>query len=306
VRELSETNESTLRDWARKLHSEGRGRLIVDRHRFALLRLEDFAGGATLTELQEKQIREWVIGLKDVTKGTRKTYFSSARAFYNFAVFEGIIDVSPMARMKEPQDPKVPVPIPAKDDVRALIAVCEADKSIAGIRDAAMIRIMCDTGGPRAAEVAGMLIHNPPKARGVDLREDEITVCGKNDMTRTWPIANNTARAASKWLRARGKKTGADRQPYFFLSVRGAYRTTRECPAEMLIRRCAQAGVPHIHPHQLRHFAVDCFYAAGGREGDAKRLFGWTDDEMPRHYAEAHADKRAGTAGRMLAIGDQF
>lgn len=44
---------------------------------------------------------------------------------------------------------------------------------------------------------------------------------------------------------------------------------------QMIGRRGEQAGIPGLHPHQLRHSAAHRWMAEGGSEGDAMRLFGW-------------------------------
>ena len=43
----------------------------------------------------------------------------------------------------------------------------------------------------------------------------------------------------------------------------------------MLERRCAQAGLVKVHPHQFRHTAAHTWLAAGGSEVSAMRNFGW-------------------------------
>jgi integrase len=43
----------------------------------------------------------------------------------------------------------------------------------------------------------------------------------------------------------------------------------------MLERRSTQAGIPRIHPHQLRRTSADMWLAeSGGDETSAMRLFG--------------------------------
>ena len=60
-----------------------------------------------------------------------------------------------MANMKAPILPETPTPILTKDDLRRLLAVCEGDRSFEGRRDAAILRLMIDTG-LRRSEVMGI------------------------------------------------------------------------------------------------------------------------------------------------------
>ncbi len=49
-------------------------------------------------------------------------------------------------------------------------------------------------------------------------------------------------------------------------------RLTDSGVAQLLRRRCAQAGIEPIHPHQLRHTFAHAWLAQGGNEGDLMRL----------------------------------
>lgn len=308
---MKPANEALLRDWERARASEGSKPRDTNRH--ALERLEKHCGGKPLDTLDRDQIRDWLAeGMEGLSSGTRHTYFGTARAFYNFLAADDIIPASPMAGMKEPKKTATPVPIPSDDDVRLLLKTVGADKSPRGKRDEAMIRIMLDTGGPRASEVATMLIAGAaPKPRdvlGLDLARDVITVTGKGDKTRTWPVSSKTARAASRWVRAREGLRGAEGSPRLWIGFRAkpGAEFTRSGVQDVLERRCDEAGIRRIHPHQCRHFAYHHFLLAGGRKGDAMTLFGWDDETMPNHYAAALQDQRALAAGTMLAIGDQW
>lgn len=311
-------NEGLYTEWQRARKGEGYAEL--PRNRRALELLEEHAGGADLTTLGKGRIRDWVGSMDGMATSSRLSYFSSARAFYNFAVADEIIPASPMAGLSEPKSPRMPVPVPADDDVRRLIAACEADKTPMGIRDRALVRVMIDTGGPRATEVATMLIRGLAPAAadallGADLSADTITVRGKGGKIRTWPISARTARAVSHWVRARSRlpaaqqpRPGVPAAPWLWLPFRAPAGTamTRSGVRQLLGRRCAQAGIGLIHPHQLRHFSYHHFLLAGGQLNDAKVLYGWDDDAMPQRYAAALADQRALRSGHALAIGDQW
>lgn len=310
---LSAANAALYRDWQRA--RAGRGHAELPRHAYALISLQAAAGGRPLDSLGRDDILGWIGGLGAVAAGTRASYWSSARAFYNWASsdVEGVIERNPMRGMSEPKNPEVLVPIPALADVRKLIAVTEADRSPMGRRDTALLRVMCDTGGPRASEAAGLLIagrQHPagtPAGLGADLGRDVITAVGKGDKIRSWPISAKTGSALARWVRVRDGLRLAGRHARLWHTFRSQQLPlTRSGVAGIIERRCEGAGTPRLHPHQLRHFAYHHFLLAGGRENDAMILFGWTDDQMPRRYARALATDRALKSGHSLAIGDQW
>lgn len=306
---MIKANERLYREWQRKRRSEG----YAERpgNRTALEQLEDFTGGRPLDELATGDIRDWVGSMDAMAPSTRLTYFGAARAFYNFLEDDEIIGRSPMHRMSQPKKPDRPVPIPPAEHCAALLDVTAKDRTPMGRRDHAMIRTMLDTGGPRATEIATLLIlgaaPRPRDVLGLDLDRDQITVIGKGDKTRTWPISPKTARSLSIWCRARDKMRGAD-APELWLGFRTkpGRVPTRALPRRVLEHRCGQAGIPVIHPHQLRHRSYHDFLDAGGTKQDAMVLYGWDSEVMPTYYASALRAERAIRKGHTLAIGDKW
>lgn len=305
-------NEALLRDWERARKAGGsKGR---PGNRDALRCLEERTGGRPFTGLTRGDILDWLGWLGDCRKpSTRLAYFSVARALYNWMTSEeeGILVRSPMHGMRQPACPLPPAPVFPEAEIRALLAACERDRSPIGIRDTAMIRLLADTGGPRASELAGMVIAGRPgvsvQGLGLDLARDMVGVTGKGDLFRQWPISPKTGRAAARWVRVRDRLPAAQGHPRLWVAFRGrGVPVTRSGVQRMLARRCEEAGIPRKHPHEIRHFSYHHYRDNGGNESDAMLLYGWVDDTMPRRYALGLAAERAMRAGHALAIGDRW
>ncbi len=211
------------------------------------------------------------------------------------------IEVSPFVRLRPPEIPEQDVEVIDVDHMRLLLAACKAPKGapavdrFIGLRDTALIRLLYDTG-VRAAEVMGLTVDE------VDMEMEVIHVHGKGRRDRAVPFGVKAGTALDRYLRVRAKHPHA-RRPEFWLAQKGGM--TDSGLRQMLERRARLAGLPHIHPHQLRHSAADAFYAAGGQQKDAKRLFGWKSDQMAERYGSVNAVRRAHEAKRNLSPGDK-
>jgi site-specific recombinase XerD len=297
---VNDTNELTWREWERVMRAERYSPATIEKHRRGLGQLAASAGGRDLLALKRADVQNWIIAMDGWAPSSVLTRFSSARAFYNWAEAEDLIGRSPMYRMKAPINPPVLVELPEVGDVRALLAACRG-KDYESKRDQAMIRVMCEAGAPRASETAAI------KLAHLDLANDAVSIIGgKGGKSRVIPLSASTATACSRYLRLRARHPKAERCAELWIGNGGRGTMTRSGVGAMLARRCAQAGVPPIHPHQLRHLAAHRFFLAGGREGDAMRLFGWDDPTMPRHYAAIAAATRAQDAARVMALGDEL
>ncbi|MEU1395919.1 tyrosine-type recombinase/integrase [Micromonospora zamorensis] len=105
---------------------------------------------------------------------------------------------------------------------------------------------------------------------------------------KTTPSEEGSGHSDALWFRARGKP----------LTASGLY--------QMLERRAKQAGIGHIHPHQLRHTSAHNWRVAGGSESDAMVLFGWVSPEMPRRYGRSAEVERAQMAARRISPADRL
>lgn len=97
--------------------------------------------------------------------GTASVTYRALQQWFGWLVREGEIEVSPMARMRPPKAPEVPVQVLTTDQLQTLLKSVEG-RDYVSRRDAAIIRLLLDTGA-RRGEIAG-------------LRLDDVDMAEKN------------------------------------------------------------------------------------------------------------------------------
>ena len=231
----------------------------------------------------DDQLSRW----KPATAAVR---YRSLQAFFKWCESDGEITSSPMLKMKPPRVEPPEVPVIPDDDLGRLLKTTQGrERTFDDYRDAALMRMFIDTGA-RLSEVTGLQLDD------VDLDAGEITVLGKGRRVRRVPFGDATRKALRQYLRARDLHSLA-KTNHLWLGARGQ-QLTQSGIAQIVRRRCREAGIDAVHVHQFRHTAASQRFSGGMSEGDAMRLFGWRTREMTSRYASSTADDRARDAAR--------
>jgi len=176
-------------------------------------------------------------------------------------------------------------------ELRALLAVCAADASPAGPRDAALIAVLYGGGLRRSEAVALDVADYDPADGALTVRH------GKGGKARVVYATNGAADALVDWLLTRGDGAGALFSPVNKGGRVGDRRMSGQAVMGILLRRARQAGVSHVRPHDLRRTFVSDLLDAGADISTVQRLAGHaTVGTTARYDRRGEAVKRRASA----------
>jgi site-specific recombinase XerD len=256
--------------------------------------------------ITREHLEEWLIALRAAGRkpATLAIRYRSVQQFFRWAAEEGLIKTSPMAHMRPPRVPEAPPDVLRDEELAALLKVIEADKSFAGRRDAAIIRLFVASGA-RLSEIAN-LRWNPadPTSNDIDLDRALIRVLGKGGRERPIYVGAKAAKGLDRYIYDQRAKHRLAATPWLWLGPRG--RLTPSGITQLVKTRGEEAGIDGLHPHAFRHAWAHANLARGMQEGEVMTLAGWRSREMLRRYAASTATESALEAAKRVGLADRL
>lgn len=178
-------------------------------------------------------------------------------------------------------------------EFQALMAVCSADDSAAGARDAAIIGVGY-VGGLRREEIVQLRMVD------YDRQGQTLFVVGKRRKQRSVPITDPGAVGAlDDWLNVRGLGPG----PLFLRIRRGGHiqydALSGQAIYDMLYRRAKEAGINQPKPHDLRRTFASDQLDAGTDISVVQKIMGHANANTTAGYDRRGERAKKEAAGRL-------
>lgn len=241
----------------------------------------------SVTTVKKRHIQRWLTWiLRDCASATAKIRFRGLKNFFNWLLEEEEIGAHPFAGLKAPKVESKEYEILDEEDLKALVDTCQRN-TLWGCRDAAIIRVLIDTG-MRRAEVTNLQVSD------IDFDDGTVHISwtyAKGRKERTCTLHPPTIKALRRYLRYRGEHPGQADAGHLWVGQKGPLKVRGV--GDMIDRRARQAGVRKISPHVFRHTFAHRYLAAGGQETNLMRHMGWTSRDMVARYAASLGVQRA-------------
>lgn len=163
-------------------------------------------------------------------------------------------------------------------EMAAIMDACANDATAAGARDGALLAVLYGAGA-RRAEVVGLDLADYDRDTG------RLLLRGKGGKERAAFATNGAGDAMADWLATRGDEPG----PLFLPVNKGGrvihgQRMTPQAVYGALAKRCQQAGVNDLSPHDMRRTFVGDLLDAGADIATVQQLAGHANVQTTARY----------------------
>ncbi|MCU1430921.1 MAG: tyrosine recombinase XerC [Actinotalea sp.] len=233
-------------------------------------------------------LRAWLSSMvaAGLSRATIARRGAAVRAFYAWAVQEGLTTIDPAQRLVTAQaGPGLPTAL-GVEPARRLVDVAQeaatgGDPS--AVRDWVIVELLYATG-LRVGELVGADVDD------VDRSGRLLRVLGKGSKERAVPFGVPAGRALDRWLEARPALATPTSGPALLLGRRGGRMDQRQVRS-VVHRAALAAGVEDVAPHALRHTAATHLLTGGSDLRSVQEILGHATLATTQRYTHVTADR---------------
>ncbi|GAA1994517.1 hypothetical protein GCM10009799_20800 [Nocardiopsis rhodophaea] len=270
---------------------------------------------ATVKKIRGEDLADWLADTTDTTSpGNAAHHYRNLVAFWAWAVeTEKMVapGKNPMLEVHAPHQDRIKRPPLTQEQVAAMLKACSG-RSFLDLRDAAIIRILADTG-MRLSGLVGMTYDPDFPSIDNDGRNDVfldhqpplVRIRIKGGQSHLVDIGRKTEIALDRYVRKRSTLRHAY-LPQLWLG-RGGHPFGRQGVQMVLKKRAEQAGIKErIHPHRFRRSMATWHLDADGSRDTLKARAGWSSDDMINLYVSESRDRLAWKESQKLGVADRI
>ncbi len=250
-------------------------------------KLERWAGkhGKQVEQLERKDLREWIARMSrdGLAPSSVSRAVSAARGFFRFLMLDGHIKRHPAEDIHTPQRHSYLPRFLSEEEIETLLSAPDVSTD-EGIRDRALLELTY-ASGLRVSELVGL------QTSDLDIHAGLVACHGKGNKQRRVPIGKSAIHWVRQYLRVR-RRLGSETKPHLFLHKGRAL--TRQNAWRIIKTHAAQAGVPDISPHTLRHSFATHLLQRGADSRSVQALLGHSDistTQIYTHITDLHMRK---------------
>lgn len=253
--------------------------------------------GALADALELGVLRSWLARSRTsgASRATLARRSAAVRTFSSWAHRAGLIPADAARQLASPKARHELPDVLRADQAAALVEAPSADSGPTGgevaggddplaLRDRAVLELLYATG-VRVAELCGLDVDD------VDGERRVLRVLGKGRRERAVPYGVPAAAALRDWLeRGRPVLVAGRSGSALLLGARGGRLDPRSV-RRIVAARAAEAGVPEISPHALRHSAATHLLDGGADLRSVQELLGHASLATTQVYTHVSVDR---------------
>jgi integrase/recombinase XerD len=211
--------------------------------------LDELCDKTNIIKANAKQIEGFIYWLHsaDMSVRSQARIISGIKSFYNFAIIERIIDVSPAELIETPKlNPSIPEVLSFEEIERMIASIDRSTKE--GERNVAILELMYGSG-LRVSELTDLKLSN------LYFDDEMLRVIGKGNKERFVPMSKSSAYLVFNYINNVRVHVpiAYGHENYVFLNQRGK-KLTRVMIFLIVKQAVQQANIQkNVSPHTLRH-----------------------------------------------------
>ena len=256
------------------------------RYLYLVRKLATYWEDALLSRVKPADILMWTQQLHDRGESASNVQqkFAALRCFLSYCAdfaeeenAERLLRALRKVRIRASRTAVYPASAVSKDAMLALVAAARAGPPRLGVRDAALVQFLWDTG-VRRAEAASVRLDD------VDLEQRSARVVGKGDKERLVLFTADCTRLLRAWITERLTWEPEEGVETLFLSTLGK-PLSPQTVWSIVKQLAARAGVKErVYTHGFRHARISHLLSRGMALPDVSKLVGHTDPRTTLEY----------------------